>query len=155
MTRSRPDPEILFREAVIAARRCGYDVGDDEVLSACNLGVAEALAADVRGEVNVSLQLEVIRNALCECARHAHRMYWESLDLCAESYTRDVIRHLDFSDGSRFCCIPWRMLRHAALERGFEVVGSYARCDEVPEGCVAVSPDTFDRLLGEAKEVET
>lgn len=120
---------------------------DHEVLSAIGFGIAKALhdPADYPSPVCA---------AVYECMAIARYSWW--IQLLPNTPAPLQVHYVPFCDGQRFACVPWCRLHDAATDYGLLVfdVDHYV-CDwdqdlefAADGRVIAVSPETFDRLVG-------
>lgn len=138
----------MYRSVMRGLYCDGFDVHDLEVQSAANMAVARALHDWKPG--SGSLEAFAQSMAFHASLRHVCRRYWDELhENLASLLDRPYIA---FSDGTRFGCLPWGRLERAAIDFSLVIDGDHAHCTSVPDGCVAVSPSTFDRLIAQPTE---
>jgi hypothetical protein len=142
--RHSTDPERVLRYVLRTLRRRGFDTADDEIASAANFALCTALKT-WRGVGY--FRSFAVTCAIRECLLTVGRAM-EYAELSRDMSIRHP-RYIPFADGTRFGAIPWGHLETAAMEFCLtHRCDDHYLCDGIPEYCVAVSPDTFDSLLG-------
>lgn len=142
--RKTRDLETALRDATRHCRRKGFDTRDPEVLSAVNFGVFTAFREHTGPKNFVTF---ACRCAEIECLHHVLNRWWSLIDYELAAKDHRVVAN--FSDGVRFATLPWSRLHDEAYDYGLtDFRGDHYRCDGIPRGCVAVSRETFTRLLG-------
>lgn len=151
------DYAYLIRRTRAACIRAGFDVEDPEIGSAVGFAIAEALAAfatETRGKLVTACIAKAMR--MC-CAAVAERFesYADepSSDDVRTSWSLPLTAFAD-AETKRFACVPWSLLDLAAFDFGVPLLNKrddHYTFDEWPVGAVAVSTETFDRLLADER----